>query len=108
MDRSKDMENSNGLMALIMREILKIIILRDMVTIIGQILETMMALGRQIRCMVTAYSRGLMEEFTKENMLTTKNKVMGFSYGLEAKSIMDNGLMENSMVKVFIDRQRDR
>jgi len=65
MDRSKDMENSNGLMVLIMMDSLKIIILMDKVIIFGLISGILRDPGSKIRCMDMEYSHGKTEELMK-------------------------------------------
>jgi len=108
MAKSKGMGNSPGLMDPAIKANSKIITLKEVAITFGLINETMMELGKQIRCMATEYFHGMMVEYMRESMLMTRRLELDSLYGLEAKSTMDNGQMVNSMGLDSINHQRVR
>jgi hypothetical protein len=76
-------------------------------TIFGQMVVNTKGCGKTTKCMVKACSRGLTEENTRVIIIWTKSKEKGYSFGLMAGIIMDNGKMESSRVKVLIKTRMD-
>ena len=63
--------------------------------------ETIMENERTIKCMAKEFFDGRTEEYTKANILKTKNKVLAFLRQKMEKSMKAFGTMENNMVKGF-------
>ena len=58
--------------------------------------------GKKIGCMVTGYSNGPMAENILVNISMIKKKGKGCLYGQMGRNILANGLLVNSMEKVYI------
>jgi len=87
-------------MDLIMMENLKQMRLVVEESISGLMENSMMGIGRKIKCMGLDYLYGKMARNMKENLLMIREKGKEHLHGLMAVSILENGKVENNMDKV--------
>lgn len=107
-EKKKAKDISNGLMAVITKEISRITTFMETVTINGLMVELTMVNGNSIRCMVMESLLGTMEESMKVSTTMTKSKDMVFSHGPMAEDMRVDGSMENNMEKVNTTQARAR
>jgi len=74
----------------------------------GQTIDAIRVFGKITKCTELEYLPGLMEESIRVTILMIKNKEGVFSLGQMGGNMMENGIMENSMVKEFIIHQREK
>ena len=79
-----------------------------MANIHGQMDVALKVNGSITRCMVLEFSHGQMAGYIRVIMKMIRNAVMESLYGLMARSMMGNGMMENSMDMVIIHQHQVR
>ena len=95
-----DMESTNGPMAVSIRATGTRTRFLATESITGMMAEPIRDTGSTIICMDKEFTNGLMDVNMKENMLTTRNMVMEFILTPMVDLTKDNGLTENSTVRV--------
>jgi len=102
LERNRDTGISNGQMDLSTLDSSSIIISKALENIDGLMAEAIMENGETIRCMVKAFSPGLMAEDMKESTLKIKNRDSVYSFGQMVANILANGVMESSMAEAHL------
>jgi hypothetical protein len=94
--RKKDLDISNGQMAVTIRVNSRITIFMVEVTTDGLTAELTKVSGNSIKCTELEFSPGMMVVDMRVNTTTTRNKVQVYSFGQMAESTMEAGSMVNN------------
>jgi hypothetical protein len=73
-----------------------------MVFVLGQMEKNMMDNGKITKSMAQGHTLGLMAEFMKVAIVTTKNMAMVLTFGQTVENISENGKMTKDMGKVYM------
>merc|ERR1712046_187338 len=80
----------------------------EKVLTLGQMVESTMVTGNEIRCMVKAYSRGLMAVNMKVSTTMIKSKAMASSTGQMVDNTMDTGCLESKKASVSTSMLKEK